>query len=341
MIKRLRTIVASRYAHLFIGLLALYGLSWTITHTSHFEKVMDSLMWYCYADYEVRKPLFPEEVWKVEFYREKYKERLSSLAEGFFDYRDKKEVQDFFMSKGFLYDVWGEKNHNSYILARVIEKGYQKTEFPENVAFDYFILGDKKIVPFPEYENGPWARGFVSAGEKGIYVHRDSLEPLLRWYFESLWITEPRAPEHFYNDPLTYSLYRDLQGVCEDIFIKKLYMTKQHAQDLFTKEGFNVFLPTLLAMGARMAADQDSNFPPDYQYLRACLTGLSLNPNHTMFYMLKTSIPDSNNPRVTKGWKDLRQQLDITYLDQITLEQISKVAQEILERMEESSVRSQ
>jgi hypothetical protein len=94
-------------------------------------------------------------------------------------------------------------------------------------------------------------------------------------------------------------------------------------------------------MGARMAADRESNFPPDYQYLRACLTGLSLNPNHTMLYMLKTSIPDSNNPPVRKGWGDLRKRLDITYPDQITSEQISKVAQEILERTEESSVRSE
>ncbi|MCJ7747242.1 MAG: hypothetical protein MUP27_05825 [Desulfobacterales bacterium] len=341
MMKQLRTIVASRYAHLCIGLLALYGVSWSISHTSHFEKVMDTLMWYCYADYEVRKPFFPGEVWKVEFYKEKYKERLSSLAEGSFDYRDKKEVQAFFMSKGFLYDVWEGKKCDSYILAPVIEKGHQKTDIPEKVAFDYFILGDKKIVPFAEYENGPWARGFVSGGEKGIYIHRDSLEPLLRWYFESLWITEPRAPEHFHNDPLTYSLYRDLQGVCEGIFIKRSYPNKQNAQYFFIIEGFDVFLPTLLAMGARMAADRDSNFPPDYQYLRACLTGLSLNPNHTMLYMLKTSIPDSNNPQVRKGWEDLRKRLDITYPDQITLEQISKVAQEILEKMEESSVRSE
>ena len=50
MMKRLRTIIASRYAHLFIGLLALYGVSWFITHASHFEKVMEALMWYCYAD---------------------------------------------------------------------------------------------------------------------------------------------------------------------------------------------------------------------------------------------------------------------------------------------------
>jgi hypothetical protein len=339
--KQLRTIVASRYAHLFIGLLALYGVSASITHTSHFEKVMDALMWYCYADYEVRKPSFPGEVWKIEFYRETYKERMNSLAEGLFDYRNKKEMQAFFMSKGFLYDVWGEENRSSYILAPMIEKGHQKAESPENVAFDYFILGDKKIVPFSEYEHGPWARGFVSAGEKGIYIHRDSLGPLLLWYFESLWATEPREPEHFHNDPLTYSLYRDLQGICEDTFIKRLQGNKQNAKDSFIREGFNLFLPTLLAMGARMVADRDSNFPPDYQYLRACLAGLSSNPNHTMLYMLSASMPESSNLMVRRGWVELRRRLHITYPDQITPEQISRVAQEIFEKLEETSGRSE
>jgi hypothetical protein len=57
--------------------------------------------------------------------------------------------------------------------------------------------------------------------------------------------------------------------------------------------------------------------------------------------MSKTSIPDSKNPQVRKGWEDLRKRLETTYPDQITLEQISKVAQEILESLEESSVRSE
>jgi hypothetical protein len=102
------------------------------------------------------------------------------------------------------------------------------------------------------------------------------------------------------------------------------------------EEGFKVFLPTMLAMGARMAADQDSNFQSDYQYLRACLTGLSLNPNHTMFYLLKTSSPNSYNPLVRKGWEDLRHRLDITYPDEITLDQISKAAKDILKKLEDS-----
>jgi hypothetical protein len=335
--ERLRTIVASRYVHLGVGLLVLYGVSSSITHTSRFEKVTDTFKWYCYADYEARISSNSEEVREAEFCREKYRERLISLTEGFFDFQDKKETQTFFLSKGFLYDVWSEKNRQSYILARVIERGSHKAEIPEEVTFNYFILGDRKIVTFPEYKKGYWARDFVSAGEKGIYIHRDSFEPLLRWYFESLWTARPREANHFYNDPLTYSLYRDLQRTCEDIFIKKLYMTKQSAQDGFVKEGFNMLLPTLFAMGARLAADRDSNFPPDYQYLRTCLTGLSLNPSRTMFYILEASRPDSYNPRVRKGWEGLRQRLNAAQPDQITLEQISKAAREVLNGLEDSS----
>ena len=92
MMKRLRTIIASRYAHLCIGLLVLYGVSWAVTHTSHFEKVMNALRWYCYADYESRISWNSKERGEAVFYREKYKERLISLAEGYFDYQDKKEM---------------------------------------------------------------------------------------------------------------------------------------------------------------------------------------------------------------------------------------------------------
>jgi hypothetical protein len=335
--KILSKIIPSKHAHLCFGLFALYGISLLITHTSHFEKIVDGLKGYCYSDYKVRNSLFSEERMEGEFYREKYEERLSSLAEGFFDYRDKKEVQAFFMSKGLLYDEWQEKNQNSYLLAQVIEKGRRKAEIPEEVVFHYFILGKKKIIPFSEYNEGREGRVFVSAGEKEVYIHKDSLEPLLLWYFESLWVSKPKEPNHFYNGTLTYSLYRDLQDICNHIFIKRFYLNKQNAQGYFVEEAFKVFLPTMLAMGARMAADQDSNFQSDHQYLRACLTGLSLNPNHTMFYILKTSSLNSYNPLVRKGWKELRQRVDVTFPDEITLDKISKVSQEIFEKVKNSS----
>jgi len=341
--KILKKIIPSKHAHLCFGLFAFYGISLLITHTSHFEKIVYGLKGYCYSDYKVRNSLFSEERMEAEFYREKYKERLSSLAEGFFDYRDKKEVQAFFMSKGLLYDEWREKSRNSYLLAQVIEKGRRKAVVPKEVIFDYLILGDKKIVPSFEYKEGQWARVFVSAGERATYIHKDSIDYLLSWYFDSLWESDTRSPKGFYiewkglKNPLTYSLYRDLREICEDIFEKRLYRNKKKAKQYFMEEGFKVFLPTMLAMGARMAADQDSNFQSDYQYLRACLTGLSLNPNYTMAYLLKGSSSNSYNPLVRKGWEEFRQRLDITDSDEITLDQISKVSQEIFEKVKNSS----
>jgi hypothetical protein len=325
-----------------MSLLALYGVSSLITYTSHFEKIAYSLVRYCYADYEGRTSLFQGDIQEAEFYKEKYKQRLSSLSEGYFDYRDKKEVQTFFMSQGLLYDEWREKNRNSYLLAQVIEKGQHKAEVPEEVIFDYLILGDKKIIPFSEYKEGWWARVFVSTSERAAYIHKDSIDYLLSWYFDSLWESDTRSPKGFYiewkgrKDPLTYSLYRDLREICEDIFQKRLYRNKKEAKQYFMEEGFKVFLPTLLTMGARSVADQDSNFRPDYQYLRACLTGLSLNPNYTMVYLLKTYSPTSYNPLVRKGWEDFRYRLDFTYLEEITLDQISKAAKDILKKLEDS-----
>jgi hypothetical protein len=89
-------------------------------------------------------------------------------------------------------------------------------------------------------------------------------------------------------------------------------------------------------MGARMAADRNNNFPSDYQYLRACLTGLSLDPNHTMFYLLKTGNMLTFSPPAIKGWRIFSKSLDLTYPDQITLEQISEMSQDILKSLEDS-----
>jgi hypothetical protein len=341
--KILSKIIPSKHAHLCFGLFALYGISLLITQTSHFEKIVDGLKGYCYSDYKVRNSLLSEERMEGEFYREKYEERLSSLADGFFDYRDKKGVQAFFMSKGLLYDEWQEKNQNSYLLAQVIEKGRRKAEVPEEVIFDYLILGKKKIIPFSEYDEGREGRVFVSAGERVAYIHRDSIDYHLRWYFDSLWESDTRTPRGFYTewkgrkDPLTYFLYRDLQEICEYIFQKRPYGNKKEAKQYFVEEGMKIYLPTMLTMGARMAADQDSNFQSAHRYLRACLTGLSLNPNHTMFYILKTSSLNSYNPLVRKGWEELRQRVDVTFPDEITLDKISKVSQEIFEKVKNSS----
>lgn len=328
--------ISSRYAHLFLGLMILFGISSTITHTTPFDKTTENLKKFCYVDYVMKVPLFSENIRELEYYREKYKENLDVLIRGVLDNDKKEEVQAYFMKNGFLYDSWHENEKHSYLLAKIVEKGVHQREAPNEVSFDYLILGEKKIVPFSEYLDGLGARAFVSAGEKAIYLHKDSLEPILRWYFESLWDTEPKESYHFHGDPLSYSLYRDLQGICEGIFIKRHYMDKRRAKETFVEEGFKVFLPCLLSMGARMAADRNNNFPPDDQYLRACLAGLSLNPNHTMYYMLKTAGVNTFSPIARKGWKTFSQRLDLTYPDQITLEQISEMSQDIFRSLEES-----
>jgi hypothetical protein len=159
----------------------------------------------------------------------------------------------------------------------------------------------------------------------------------LKWYFESLWKTEPRQPGDFYayKDFLTISLYRDLQRVCEDIFVEKFYRDKKNARKYFVEEGFRVFLPTLLAMGARLAADKDLQLEPRCRYLRALFTGLSWNPNYTMFYLSHQH--DSGNLPALKALEKFKQRGGMTDPDEITLEQISRVAQEIVEKLEESS----
>ena len=273
---------------------------------------------------------------RIKYYREKYKERLDTLTKGAFNHDRKDEAQAYFMNNEFLYDSWRENENRSYLLAKIVEKGVFKREIPEEVRFDYLILGEKKIVPFPEYGNGPGARTFVSAGEKAIYLYKDSLEPILRWYFESLWITQPRESYQFYGDALSYSLYRDLQGTCEATFIKRHHMNKRIAEETFVEEGFKIFLPTMLSMGARMASDRNNKFPSDYQYLRACLTGLSLDPNHTMFYLLKTGRLYTYSPMARRGWKIFLQRLDPTYPDQITLQKISEMSQDILNNLKVS-----
>lgn len=273
---------------------------------------------------------------ELRYYREKYRERLDILSNGMFHEDRKNEVQAYFMDKGFLYDLWQENEDRSYLLAKIIERGVHQEKLPDEVRFEYLILGSKKVVPFWEYLEGLGAQPFVSAGEKAIYLHRDSLESLLRWYFESLWITQPTESYQFYDDSYSYSLYRDLREICEDIFIKRHYMDKRRAQQTFVEDGFKVFLPTLLSMGARMERDRNSNFPSDYQYLRACLTGLSLNPNHTMFCILMTEKGYTFSPVAKKGWEAFSQSLDLTYPDQITREQISEISQKIIENLENS-----
>lgn len=328
-----KEIITSRYAHLFLGLLAFFGISSFVTHTTPFDKITENLKRYCYADYEMKMPQNPKNMREIRYYREKFREQVERLTKGTFGHDRKEDVQSYFLNYEFLYDSWRENEKPSYLLAKIVEKGACKRQIPEEVRFDYLILGEKKIVPFPEYGNGPEARIFLSPGEMEIYLYKDSLEPILRWYFESLWITQTKQARHFYGDGLSYSLFRDLQGTCEAVFLKERPKNRRNAEETFVEEGFKTFLPTMLSMGARMAADRKSHFPSDYQYLRACLTGLSLNPNHTMYYLLKTGTLYTYTPMARKGWNIFLQHLDPTYPDQITLQKISETSQDILNHL--------
>lgn len=329
--------MASRYVHLFLGLVILFAVSSIITRTTPFDKIAENLKRYCYMDYEIRVSRSSGDSRDLEYYRDKYKEQLDLLSNGMFDDHRKDEAKAYFVKNGFLYEAWEEDEHRSYLLAKIVDRGVHKGATPEEIGFDYFILGKKKIVPFSEYRKGPGPKPFVSAGEKAIYLYRDSLEPLLRWYFQSLWATAPKESSDFHGDPLSYSLYRDLQEICEEIFIKRHYMNKRSAEETFVEEGFKVFLPTLLGMGARMAADRDKHLPSDYQYLRACLAGLSRHPNHTIFCILKMVNLHPHSPLAVKGWKIFLQRLELTYPDEITLQQISEMSQDILNNLEDSS----
>ena len=340
MIKLLKRLIANRYSHLFIGGLLLYGIAWAVTRTTLEERIVNSLKYYCYADYYVDLSLFSKERTESEFYREKLRARLESLTSGLFDYRDIKQVQAFLLRHGFLYDAWAEsKGRHSYLLAKIMGQGSHTTEVPESITFDYLILGKKRIKPLIEFRHGIEAGKILSAGNDQIYIHRDRFDSLLRWYFDSLWETEPKSEKSFYieqqglKDPLTYFLFKDLKGICEDIFMKRFYRDKKRAREYFLREGFNVFLPTMLIMAARMAADQGSTLHSDYQYLRAMLTGLSLNPNYTLFYILISSQPHYRQTQVRKVIKEAGGRVDFTCLEQLTLERISEISSELLKKM--------
>lgn len=338
MIKILKLILVSKYTHLCLGTLMLYGVAFIATEPTFEEKILHSLKNYCMANYWLREDLSPRD--RAEFLHEKYRERLESITQGFFDYRDRDQVQAFLLPRGFLYEVWQEGGQPSYLLSEIVGKGRYQTEFPERISFDYLILGRKWVKPFMEFKHGTQAKRLLSAGGEKIYIYRDSLDSLLHWYFESLWKTEPKRPESYYiewggrKDPLTFFLYQDLRGICEDIFVKRLFSQKKEARDYFMKEGFNLFLPTLLSAGVMMRRDQDLPLHPEFKYLKAILNGLSLNPSYTLFYLLREEKPSSYKPSVRKVWEEVRAGLIFSSPETVHLERISQISRELLMKLE-------
>lgn len=348
--KSLKTIIRSRYVHLSVGLLVLYGVSWFLTSTTQFEKILNSLSRYCYADYMVKGMKSREHVNRGACYRDRYEDRLNSLTSGLFDWNDEDQAKEFFIRENYVYEATNEgKRFRSYLLAPIIGKGTHTAEIPHHVTFYYYILDYKEIPTFLEYlDKRNRACLFVSAGDRliyahpEVYIHMDSLAPILKWYFEFLWEKQPQKPEDFYvrtpfypyKDIATYFLYVDLRSICEDIFIKGFYRNKKDAENYFVSEGFNVFFSTLLAMGARMAAEQELELQPGYRYLRALFTGLSLEPNFTMFYLSRQY--HHYDPAVNKMIEEFKGRIGISDPNSVTLGKISEAAREMLKKLESS-----
>lgn len=337
----LKCLIASRYVHLCLGILLLYGIAWSVTKTTVEERILDSLQKYCHSEYWVRESLFEKERREAEFYRRRYRERLEALTAGLFDYRDKKQVQSFLLPKRFLYDAWEEgRGNSSYLLAKIVIPGRHVVEVPKKITVDYLILGEKMVAPFPEFKHGKNAGRLILAGDEKIYIRRDRLDSTLRWYFESLYQTEPKKPENHYiewkgvKEPLTFFLYQDLKGICEDIFVKRLFRKKCEARDYFVEQGFQIFLPSLFAIAARMAEYKDLPLHPEERYLRAALSGLADCPTYTLFYFISESELYGFTPSAKKILKQLKSRFDFNYPETISLERIAQVSREGLQTME-------
>jgi len=344
MMKSLKRVIRSRYLHLLLGLLVLYGISLILTDTTRFEKILDSLSRYCYADYMVEGMSSKKSVDTGRFYRERYGERLDSLTSGFFDWNNEDQAKEFFIRKDYAYEATDEgKRYRSYLLAPIIGKGTHTTEFPQHVTFYYYTLGYKEIPTFLEYlDKKNRACLFVSAGDRliyahpEVYIHMDSLTSTLRKCFETLWKEQLTRPEDFQmiGDNLTRFLCRDLKDLCEEVFIKRIWKDKDTAKKYFVKEGFEAFFPTMLAMGARMALDQDLDVSSGYRYLRALFTGLYLEPNFTMFYLSRQY--HHYDPTINGIMDEFKRRCGGNDPSRMTLQQISQVAQEMLKKLEGS-----
>ena len=327
----------SRYIHLCLAILALYGITWGITYTTEFEKIVNRFRRYCYADYEVRTSKTSGMKLEAEFTRDQFAEQLRSFSAGLFDYRNKEQVQAYFSAKNFFYDISKTDEGNSYLLAPIINSGQYEEHIPETVSFRYAILGEEEISPFPVYQEGPWKSVFVSEQNGTVYIHTGTLDSLLRWCFDVLWKLRPRTQKDFDIDGTTHYLYLDLPAVCQEVFIERRFYDEDTSREYFLEKAFESLLPTMLAMGARLMADKETSFSMRYKYERAYLTGLAVRPQYTLFNYLATY--GLCNTLTRSLADEVYTQLSIMGMREINEAIISQIAQKILAERRDSPLR--
>ena len=333
----LKKIFPSRYLHLCLAILVLYGVTWYVTYTTEFEKIMNRFKRYCYAGYEVRASKTSMMRLETEFTRDQFAEQLRSFSANLFDYRNEEQVQAYFSSRNFFYDISKTEEGNSYLLAQIISSGQHEAQIPETVAFRYAILGEEEIMPFSVYQEGPWTSVFVSEKNGTVYIHTGTLDSLLRWCFAVLWKLEPRTQKDFDIDGATHYLYLDLPAVCQEVFIERQFFDEETSRKYFLEKAFQSLLPTMLAMGARMMADKETSFSARYKYERAYLTGLAVRPQYTLFNYLATY--GLCNTLTRSLAVEVHKQLSIMGTQEINVEIMSQTAQNILAERQDSALR--
>jgi hypothetical protein len=332
-----KKIFTSRYFHLFLAILTLYGITWYITYTSEFEKITSRLKRYCDAEYKVRASKTSMSRLKTEFTRDQLAEQLRSFSAALFDYRNVEQAQTYFSSRDYFYDMDTTEAGNSYILAPIIGSGQHAINIPETVAFRYAILGKEEIHPFSVYDQGAWASVFVSEKNGTVYIYTGMLDSLLRLCFAILWRLHPQSEKDFDIDEVTHFLYLDLPAVCREVFIERHFDDEAIARDYFLEKAFESLMPTMFAMAARMAADRETAFSQRYKYERAYLTGLAVRPNYTLFNFLASY--GLCNTLTRSLAVEVRRQLRMTFAPELNGEIISLIVQKILTERQDSALR--
>ena len=327
----------SRYLHLGLAILTLYGVTWYITYTTEFEKIINRLRRCCYAEYEVRASKTSMMRLKAEFVKEQFAGQFRSFSADLFDCRNEEQMQAYFASWNFFYDVSKTDEGNSYLLAPIISSGQHEMQIPETVAFRYVILGEEKIMPFSVYAESPWTSVFVSEKNGTVYIHTAMLDAFLRWYFAILWRLKPRTQKDFDIDRATHYLYLDLPTVCREVFIERQFYDEEVSREYFLEKAFQSFMPTIFAMGARMMADKEVSFSARYKYERAYLTGLAVHPQYTLFNYLATF--GLCNTLTRSLAIEVHTQLSIMGRREVNMDIISQTAQKILAERQDSALR--